>query len=74
MQAKIKISRVIKYVAHYCKACNLDKPPKVCEGEIVNDEIKWAIFGGMYRMSYCPFCGGELPKYYGKINKLEVRE
>ncbi len=59
--AKIKTTRTVKIVGHYCKACNLTDPPLLFEGIVREDRIEWPILYN-YHISYCPHCGGKLPK------------
>lgn len=58
--------RVVKtvYLGHYCKACELNNPPKLFEGLVKdNGYIEWPVLGG-YHISYCFHCGLKLPIKY----------
>ena len=68
--AATRIVRKVRYIGHYCKACELKNPPLLFEGVIRDDEIVWPIIAG-YHISYCPHCGLPLSQTI-KRKKLEA--
>ena len=63
MKAKIKVTKQIKVVTHFCSACE-SEPTPIFEG-IVKDNgyIDYPIVFG-YHIGFCPHCGGALPDSY----------
>ena len=56
--AGIKVSQITTRVAHICK-CD-DSLPSF-EAEVMGTSILWPVAFNKFRMSYCPWCGLELP-------------